>query len=179
MRVLLDNPLFQAVAGGVLVYFVGIVFERLYITPLVKYNELRSEICYCLTEYADAYMNPAPNTKEISGWHTEASAALRRIASKTSAFSQERKFLAKPAIPPTQNLKEIARWLFALSNSMIDPSGTRIASNRKDANAIRLYLKLDVESYDGLANWVSDKHYQRECFKRVKSQDNCNNHNRS
>ena len=160
---ILDNPLFQAVVGGILVYFVGIFFDRLCIIPYTKYNDLRTKICYCLEEYADTYSNPCHSSQEFSARYVEAQTELRKIASKISSFAQECKFLAKPFIPSKSNLKEIAGWFFALSNGLHDSAD----NNRKTANAIRLYLNLEVGSYQGLEEMISDKYFKRKCLKKT------------
>lgn len=167
MCAIVENPILQAVVGGVLVYFAGAVCDKLYIAPLTKYNELRSEICYCLIEYASAYSNPCHSVKELSEWHVKAGDKLRKVASKAGAFAQERKFLARAAIPSKRNLKEISGWLMRLSNSMIDVTGNDIARNRKDANAVRFYLNLDVEDYEGLPDMVSNKRYKKRAQRKL------------
>lgn len=103
MKAVFTSNLFQAVVGGTLVYFVGVYFEHLYIIPITRYNELRSEICYCLTQYANAYLNPCCYIGEHSDLHKEASTELRKIASKLEAFAQERKFIAFFRFPPKTN----------------------------------------------------------------------------
>ena len=169
---ILSNPTVQAVVGGVVVYFLGICFDKLFIDPLTKYNELRSEICYCLTEYANAYSNPCCNAQDMTEWHKEAETELRKIASKAEAFAQEKKFLASSAIPPKSDLKEVAGWLRRLSNNMSD---AYFEDNLKDANTVRLYLNLDVARRHGLAcdvlNKQKRKAYERLCKKQVTHHD--------
>ena len=166
MSYIFKSELFQAVIGGVLVYLMGIYFDRLYIAPLKKYNELRTTICYCLTHYANAYSNPYSEGK-CTAWHDETSNKLRIAASKIDAFAQKRKFLAIFSMPPKKELKEVADLLRSLSNNMeIQPYEYIGERNRKTANAIRLYLKLNVKSYKGLYNIVESK----RCRKRIPKQ---------
>lgn len=169
LRTVFTSSLFQAVVGGILVYFVGVYFEHLYIIPFTRYNALRTEICFCLTQYANAYLNPCRNIDEYSDWHREASTELRKIASKMEAFSQERKFIAFFWIPSKSELKEIAGWLRRLSNSMTSDIDGQTIHNRRDANAIRLYLSLDVEYYEGLYAQIDSKRFQKKIPMRFRN----------
>lgn len=168
-KAVLTSNLFQAVVGGTLVYFVGVYFEHLYIIPLTRYNELRSEVCYCLTQYANAYLNPCCCSGEYSDVHKEASTELRKIASKLEAFAQERKFIAFFSVPSKNELKEVAGWLRRLSNSMTNDVDGQIICNRRDANAIRLYLSLDVEYYEGLYAQIDSKRFQKKIPMRFRN----------
>lgn len=141
-----NSEVFQSIVGGVAVYLIGIFLERLYIAPLTKYNDLRSEISYCLFQYESAYSNPYDNV-ENADWHNEASKELRKMASKTQAFAQERKFLAKIRIPSKKALIEVCRLLLLLSNNMqasADDTGV-IKANKEAARSIRSYLSLDTK----------------------------------
>lgn len=123
-------------------WFVGILCTD----PLKKYNDLRSDISYCLFQYESAYSNPYDNV-ENTDWHNEASKELRKMASKTQAFAQERKFLAKIRIPSKKALIEVCRSLLLLSNNMQASDGDNdvIKTNKEAARSIRSYLSLDTK----------------------------------
>lgn len=164
-----SNAVVQAVVGGVIVFVIGEVIQSLYVLPLTKYNDLRSEACYCLVHYANAYMNPCGRGESLSEWHKEAGNELRKLSSKMEAFAQENKFFATGAIPSKQNLQEVASWIRRISNNLSSNDGDRtITTNRRDQNAIKLYLSLDVEDYTGLDSMVRDKHFQRIAKKKMK-----------
>ena len=155
------SELVVAVVGGVLVYVLGDIINSLYIGPIKKYNDLRSEICFCLIEYANMYNNPCHSNEqyqELDGYK-KAHEELRKLGSKLLSFAQERKFIASVFIPKKTILDKAASYLIFLSNNLVRSEYDNYLINKKYASAARLYLNLDFEYCGELGDLVKEKKY--------------------
>lgn len=165
--------LIVAIVGGISVYVVGELIQSLVIKPLTRYNDLRSEVCSVLIRYANIFSNPwdVVSSDNIPSIVSEASNELREAACKVEAYRQEYKFAAKLFVPKSKDLKDARGWLIGLSNNLSYSSRYEehcYTQNRVWSNAIRMYMRLEVESYLGLEK-VVDKRRQKKVRRKLKN----------
>jgi len=137
------------VISGVLVYIIGEIIHEVWLEPLRQYKEIKSEVSYSLTYYANLYSNVidlADKHKKAIKTYSQASDQLRVLAAKLRGFIETLSWF-KPLIPSRETLYSASKELIGLSNSFFCPYHTheirsQCLENRDQANEIRKLLSI-------------------------------------
>ena len=137
------------VVSGVVVYILGEILQTVWIEPLQKYKQLKREVSWALSYYANVYTNVmdqavAPET--IKSEYTAVSANLRKLSCDVRSFVETLSWF-RLGIPPKKRMVEAAEELMLLSNSLYSPYETAPSSadgfeNKQAAD--RIYSALGV-----------------------------------
>jgi hypothetical protein len=131
--------------GGVILFTLNQWVQKLFFDPWTEQRKVIGEIDCALTFWARAYANPAPVDQNLTAERLEASAALRRCASRLLATTNAMRWYALAVGAPKQPaVREAARCLILLSNSM---SGGTGRENRADATRVRGLLGLTLDAH--------------------------------
>ncbi len=141
-----SNELFGmllTIIGGVFVFVLSQLFNEYRLKPIQKYKELRANISYNLTLYANLYLNPVEyklvNAKEEID---NASTELRRLAAEVDAMI-ELKPRVSLLIARKKILADVSRNLIGLSNNLYSPHpDISIEHNEKRCREIYRLLKM-------------------------------------
>lgn len=133
------------IISGVLVFVLSQLFNEYRLKPIQKYKELRANISYSLTLYANLYMNPVEyklvnEREEIDNASTE----LRRLAAEVDAMIELKPKLSL-LIARKKVLAEVSRNLIGLSNNLYSPHPD-IAIEHNDERCREIYRLLKMKN---------------------------------
>ena len=114
------------VISGVLVYILGEILQTVWIEPLQKYKQLKREVSWALSYYANVYTNIIDRAVASETIKTEYSAVsdnLRKLSCDVRSFVETLSWF-RLGIPTKKRLVNAADELMLLSNSLYSPYQT-------------------------------------------------------
>lgn len=116
------------VISGVLVFIIGQILTNIWLTPLRQYKELKKNIVFKLTYYANQYSNTMDLAKcskidERVEKYKDGSDELRMLSCSLKGFA-ETLYWFRIGIPSPKVLNEVADLIMGLSNSFFTPYNT-------------------------------------------------------
>ena len=133
------------VVSGVLVYVFSQLFTEFVLRPIQDYKRLKAKVAKELVYYAQFYSNPQPiGTATENRLWTEASDALRVLASEVTAFAEIKPFhpFAFYVIPSRKNLREASKNLIGLSNSLFVSDGSYYLERKDFPEKVKRCMKI-------------------------------------
>jgi hypothetical protein len=138
------------VISGVLVFIIGQILTSIWLTPLQQYKELKKEVVYKLSYYANLYSNAivladySDSDKFVEEFKL-ASDELRKLSCSLKGFAETISWF-RIGIPNQKTINDSADLIMKLSNSFFTPynTGESYEQNRKNyyiANEIFNKLK--------------------------------------
>lgn len=104
------------IISGIIIFVIGQIALELYIKPLKRYKEIKSEIVKALVFYANIYYNPVPVSSTVmKSEREEAQKELRKLAGELNGFTEERSYYKGPG---DEKIKKASSCLIGLSNSL-------------------------------------------------------------
>lgn len=128
------------VISGVIVFIIGQILTSIWLMPLQQYKDLKKEIVYYLTFYANVYSNVINESKyqenkELYRNYDECEDELRKISCKVKGFAETTYFF-RIGIPSRKKLNETARLIMGLSNSLFMPEGKKDNTRQNEHNEL-------------------------------------------
>lgn len=140
---IIKKPTFLTIVSGVSVYVIGQIILETVIKPRKKLKELKGQIIFILTLYANLLANPYNNKRksddEIRNNYENAAKEIRKTASELSGHLG-----AYPIICNKNRYFDVINNLIGLSNGLFEtsPEINTIKENRKCVNSINKTLKI-------------------------------------
>lgn len=139
------------VVSGVCVYIFGEILQTIWIEPLQKYKQLKRDIVWALSYYANVYTNvidSASADEKVKAEYADDRDKLRKLSCDIRSFVETLSWF-RLGIPSKKRLIDASDELMGLSNSLTSPYGTvpttaQCAQNRQVAE--RIYSALGVYS---------------------------------
>ena len=116
------------VISGVLVFIIGQILTNIWLTLLRQYKELKKEVVYKLSYYANLYSNVidladySDSDKFVEEFKL-ASDELRKLSCSLKGFAETISWF-RIGIPSSKVLNEVADLIMGLSNSFFTPYNT-------------------------------------------------------
>lgn len=137
------------VISGVLVFIIGQILTSIWLTPLRQYKELKKEVVYKLSYYANLYSNVidladySDSDKFVEEFKL-ASDELRKLSCSLKGFAETISWF-RIGIPNQKTINDAADLIMLLSNSFFTPynTGENHRQNRENyCTAKEIFKKL-------------------------------------
>lgn len=130
------------VISGVLVFIIGQILTNIWLTPLRQYKELKKNIVFKLTYYANQYSNTLDLAKcsgidERVEKYKDGSDELRMLSCSLKGFA-ETLYWFRIGIPSPKVLNDVADLIMGLSNSFFTPYNTDKCQEQSNRNCERV-----------------------------------------
>ncbi len=118
----------SGIVVGVIVFIVGQILTSIWLTPLKQYKELKKEVVYKLSYYANLYSNVIDladysDSDEYVEEFKLASDDLRKTSCSLKGFAETVSWF-RIGIPNQKTINEAAYLIMMLSNSFFTPYNT-------------------------------------------------------
>lgn len=143
------NSIIVTVISAVVTFIVGQILQAIWLEPLQRYKEIKSDIVWTLAYYANIYSHVAVWTNmsdSVRKSYEEAKEKLRNLSCEIRGFAETMSWIHM-CIPSKKRLIRASDHLMSLSNALYGAEKSRAREIRGERNkqiAEKVYIELKI-----------------------------------